>query len=130
MELIKNIITISAAFLTPTVAIIGIYIGIKNYKLQIRKRKDDLFDRRYQFLQDFEELWKTTGPESLGATRMCLEWDDIAPYAQKAYYLFGNDIVQHLQSYEGKSYDRTFPWVPDSELAKPFDRYLCFEDNN
>jgi len=130
MDTFKNIITLSAAFLTPMVAIIGIYIGIKNYKLSIRRRKDELFDRRYQFLEEFEKLWKTTGLESMGATRMCLEWDDIAPYAQKAYYLFGKDIVQHLKSYEGKSYNRVFPWIPDSELAKPFDKYLCFEDNN
>lgn len=57
---------------------------------------------------------------------MCLDWDDIEPYAQEAYYLFGKDIAQHLRSYEGKSYDQTFNWVPDYELAKPFNKYLNF----
>lgn len=127
MEALKNIITITAACLTPTVALIGIFIGTKTYKLALRKRKDELFDRRYQFLKDFEKLWKTTGLESEGATRMYLEWDDIAPFAQEAYYLFGKDIANHLKSYEGKSFDQHFPWVPDSELAKPFVKYLCFE---
>lgn len=123
-----HIINLLSAGLTPTIAIIGIYIGIKSYKLEIRKRKDELFDRRYQFLKDFEKLWKTTGPESRGATRMYLGWDDIEPYAQEAYYLFGKDIVEHLKSYEGKSYDQTISWVPDTELAKPFSKYLCFEE--
>ena len=128
IEMIKELINISAAFLTPTVAVIGIFLGVKNYRLAIRKRKDDLFDRRYKFLKDFEDLWKTTGLESEGATRMCLEWDDIEPWAQEAYFLFGKDIVKHIRSYEGKSYDRAFPWVPDSELAKPFLEYLRFEN--
>lgn len=127
METIKELVNISSALLTPTIAVIGIFLGVKNYRLGLRRRKDDLFDRRYKFLKDFEELWKTTGLESEGATRMCLEWDDIEPWAQEAYFLFDKDIVQHIKSYEGKSYDRSFPWVPDSKLAKPFHRYLCFE---
>lgn len=129
METVKDMITILAASLTPIVALIGIVIGVKNYTLAVRKRKDDLFDRRYKFLKDFELLWKTTGRESDGATRMCLEWDDIEPFAQEAYFLFGSEIVQHLKSYDGRSYDQSFPWIPDSELAKPFNKYLCFENN-
>lgn len=119
-----EIINILSASLAPIVAITGIYLGIKNYALALKKRKDDLFDRRYEFLQDFEKLWKTTGLESDGAIRPYLEWDDIEPYAQKAAFLFGNDIVNHLKSYEGKSCDRSFIWVPDSKLAKPFEKYL------
>ena len=129
MEIINNIIGVLAALLTPTVAVIGIFIGIKNYKLALRKRKDDLFDRRYKFLKDFEKLWKTTGLESEGATRMNLDWDDIEPWAQEAYYLFGKDIAEHLRSYTGKSFDQKLSWVPDSELARPFNKYLCFEKN-
>jgi len=109
---------------------IGIIIGVKNYKLALRKRKDDLFDRRYKFLKEFEKFWKTTGSESDGATRPFLEWHEIEPWAQEAYFLFGNDIAKHLRSYEGKSFDGILNWVPDSELAKPFNKYLCFEDND
>lgn len=127
MDELKGLILLFSALLTPTVAVVGIYIGILNYTLQKRKRKDELFDRRYKFLKDFESLWKTTGDERKGATRMCLEWDDIEPFAQEAYYLFGKDIAEHLRTYEGKSFDQNFNWVPDYELAKPFNRYLCFE---
>jgi hypothetical protein len=127
MVTIKEIIEILAACLTPTVAIIGIYLAFKNYILAKRKRKDELFDRRYKFLKDFEKLWKTTGLESNGATRMMLEWDDIEPWAQEAYFLFGQDISDHLKSYTGKSFDSQITWVPDLELSKPFNKYLCFE---
>lgn len=127
MTIIENLINILAASLTPTIAIIGSIIAIKNYQLSLRKRKDELFDRRYKFLKDFERLWKTSGPEHLGAKLPYLEWDDIEPFAQEAYFLFGNDIAEHLRSYAGKSLDQKLPWVPDSELAKPFARYLCFE---
>ncbi|AZA91775.1 Uncharacterised protein [Chryseobacterium nakagawai] len=128
MEDFTQLATIFAAYLTPTIAIIGSVLAIQNYRLAKRKRRDELFDRRYKFLLEFEKLWKTTGDPQKGATRMCLEWDDIAPFAQKAYYLFGEDIAEHLKSYEGKSFDQNFPWVPDQNLAKPFAKYLCFED--
>ncbi|MDP9955096.1 hypothetical protein J2X97_000733 [Epilithonimonas hungarica] len=59
-----NVVNILAASLAPLVAVIGIFIGIKNYQLALRKRKDNLFDKRYEFLKDFETLWKTTEPES------------------------------------------------------------------
>lgn len=128
MEVVEFIVTLFAALLTPTIAIIGILLGVQSYKLEVRKRKDNLFDRLYEFLKNFEKAWKTTGPESLGATISCLEWDDIESFAQEAQFLFGKDISDHIRSYEGKSFDQQFPWVPDYKLAKPFYKYLCFED--
>ncbi|HEY9559686.1 MAG TPA: KilA-N domain-containing protein [Anseongella sp.] len=41
--------------------------------------------------------------------------------------LFGKDIVQHLESYKERRFDGVVRWVLDSELAKPFNKYLCFE---
>jgi hypothetical protein len=107
----KATIDLLAALLTPMVAIITIVLTVKSYRLERRKRKDQLFDRRYQFLKDFEKLWKTTGLESKGATIGSLEWDDIEPWAQEAYFLFGKDIANHIRSYEGKSFDQTMPRV-------------------
>jgi|SRR5690606_25208568 len=128
IETCKNIIDILSAILAPTIAIIGIWISIVNYNLLLRKRKDDLFDRRYKFLKDFERFWKTTGEEKYGATRPYLEWDDLEPWVQEARFLFGKDIAQHIKSYEGKSYKGGLHWVPDTELSKPFNKYLRFED--
>ncbi|QIH33453.1 hypothetical protein [Sphingobacterium sp. DR205] len=128
MESLKDLISILSASLAPIVAIFGILYTKKNFDLSRRKRKDELFDRRYKFLKDFEKLWKSTGSESKGATRMSLEWDEIEPFAQEAYFLFGKDIADHIRSYQGKSFDQNLPWVPDSELAKPFHKYLCFEN--
>lgn len=128
METCKNTINILSAMLTPMVALVGIYLGFMNYELLCKRRKDDLFDRRYKFLKDFEKLWKTTGSESNGATRPHLDWDDLEPWVQEARFLFGNDIAQHIKSYEGRSYEGGLHWVPDTELSKPFGKYLCFED--
>lgn len=128
METCNEFIHILSAALTPIVAIVGIVLGIKNYELSRKKRKDALFDRRYKFMKDFEKLWKTTGSESNGATRAYLDWDDLEPWAQEARFLFGKDIAKHIKSFEGKSYEGFMHWVPDTELSKPFTKYLRFED--
>lgn len=126
MQDLNHIINVSSALLTPIVAIAGICIGIANYSLQKRKRKDELFDRRYKFLKEFDALYKTTGQEDRGAKRPYLEWDDIEPYAQEAEYLFGKDIANHLRKFEGKCHDQNFNWIVDSDLSKPFAKYLRF----
>lgn len=120
----EDLLPIASFLLSLSVAITGICLGKSNYRLALKRRKDDLFDRRYKFMKDFERLWKTTGDEKLGGTRSCLEWDDLLPWAQEAEYLFGKDIYDHIMSYEGKGYDQQLPWVPDPELSKPFHKYL------
>lgn len=47
--MVTNWIQILSALLTPTIAVAGIAIGMLNYLHARRKRKDDLFDRRYEF---------------------------------------------------------------------------------
>ncbi|WP_298740162.1 hypothetical protein [uncultured Chitinophaga sp.] len=121
----EELIKIISACLTPVVAIGAVAVSVSNYKLGVKKRRDELFDRRYKFYKDFEEYWKTTGAESEGATRMEMEWEDIAAFEQEANFLFGPDIAKHIRSYEGKSF-RGIRWVPDLELAKPFKKYLDF----
>ncbi len=91
MEKFQSYVAISAAVLTPLLALVTITSHILNYRLARRKRNDDLFNRRYEFLLQFEKLWRSTGSEKNGATRMMLEWDDLAPYIDEAQYLFGND---------------------------------------
>ena len=49
-----NIVHILAASLPSLVAVIVIFIVIKNYLIDLRKQKDDLFDTESEFLKDFE----------------------------------------------------------------------------
>jgi hypothetical protein len=43
-----------AALAVPIAATVGVVIGFFNYKLTVKKRKDDLFDRRYDFIAEIE----------------------------------------------------------------------------
>ena len=70
------------------------------------------------------------GPNGAGKTTLMHCMTGLLSFQQGKLSLFGNDIAKHLRSYEGKSFDGILLWVPDSELAKPFNKYLCFEDNN
>lgn len=126
MKNCEEIIRLLTALLTPTIAVVGVWIGLASHCLLKRKRKDELFDRRFRFYKDFEKLWKSTGEELLGKAHISLEWDDLAPWVQEAYFLFGKDIANHIKSYEGKSYNSPLTWVPDSDFAKPFHQYLKF----
>lgn len=47
------------------------------------------------------------------------------PRTQEAGFLFEKDIVTHLNSYKGKSFDG-IPWLLDTDLAEPFKKYLRF----
>lgn len=127
MKNLPDIITILSAVLTPLLATVTITSHILNYRLAKKRRNDDLFNRRYQFVIAFEKLWRTTGNEKDGATQMMLEWDDLAPFIDEAEYLFGNDIVKHIKSYENKSCNDRMTWVPDTKLRKPFRKYLKFK---
>lgn len=123
---IDNLIKLSSACLTPIIAIAAVGISVSNYRLAVKKRKDELFDRRYKFYKEFEDFWKTTGKESEGATRMEMDWDDLLAFEQESHFLFGPEIAKHIRSYKGKSFDG-IRWVPDLELAKPFRKYLDFK---
>jgi len=74
----------------------GDLLGVKNYTLALKKRKDDLFDRRHAFLRDFEKLWKTTGLESEGATRAVLEWDDTLNPSHRKHLIYPVKTLQNI----------------------------------
>lgn len=120
-------IEVLAALLTPVVAIAGLWIGIANYRLAVRRRKDELFDRRYAFYRKVRDMWMCTGSGAGPDERPSFDWDDIEPFAHEALFLFGKDIADHLRSYAGKEF-RGMPGVPDEEFAEPFMKYLRFED--
>jgi hypothetical protein len=107
------------ALLTPTIAIAGVVIAVLNHLHARRKRKDDLFDRRYEFYKSVRERWMRTGePE-----QPCLDVDDVVPIAEEAALLFGNDIAQHILSLEGKGHSGS-PFFPNDDFTKPFEKYL------
>jgi hypothetical protein len=121
----KDWIEILSALLTPTIAVVGIVFTWLTYRLGARKRKDELFDRRYDFYKKVEQRWRSTGIGSEPNQYPKWEWDDIEPWAHEATFLFGSDIAKHLRSYADKGFEGV-PWVPDDKFSKPFEKYLKF----
>lgn len=122
---VERIIALSAAALTPIVAIAGLLIGTLNYRLSVRKRKDELFDRRYAFYQRARRLWLASGDGAAPEVDPELHFEDLVPMAEEASLLFGEDISKHILSLEGKGH-RGSPFFPDADFTKPFEKHLKF----
>lgn len=69
-------------------AIVKVPFIVLDYQLALRKRNDNLFNRRYQFLLNLKNFGERQVAKRYGGTRMTLEWDDLAPYMDEAQYLF------------------------------------------
>jgi hypothetical protein len=109
--------------LTPAIAIAGAWVAVASHRLARRKRKDDLFDRRYEFYKRVRDWWlSTAAPEA-----PVVDVEDVFPLTEEAGFLFGKDIAQHILSLEGKRHPGS-PFFPDDEFTKPFLKYLRFED--
>lgn len=119
MECNYNWINVLSALLTPTIAIAGSVIAWLQYRTNSQKRKNDLFDRRYNFYQTLEKFWLQSSDDN------CRPHDveDLIPVAMEARMLFGKDIAQHIISLENKAHKGS-PFFPDDDFIKPFMKYL------
>jgi hypothetical protein len=117
-------IQISSALLTPVIALIGVALGIANYLHARRKRKDELFDRRYAFYRTLRNAWLSSSEvdNDGGFNRAPPDLEDLAGFAEEAQFLFGNDIRAHVVSLADKRAPNDF--FPDLDFVEPFERYL------
>lgn len=111
------------ALLTPTIAIAGIVIGALNYVHARRKRKDDLFDRRYEFYKRVRDWWLKTGTGAPPGSDPTVALEDVVPIAEEARLLFGEEIARHILSLEGKGHSGS-PFFPNHDFTGPFEKYL------
>ena len=118
MELPACVSTLSA-LLTPMIAIAAIVLGIFNHWLAVRRRRDELFDRRYEFYRRVRDFWLSTADPAVPPPDI-QEWISVA---DEASFLFGRDIVEHLVSLENKRHDGS-PFFPNDDFVQPFRRYL------
>lgn len=105
------------AITTITVAISGvIFTGLQVY-IAHKKRKDDLFNLRYEYYKKVSKIWIDSYIEN-----QPLEFMDLLQIAEKADFLFGKDIRKHILSLADKkaSHDS----FPDDDFSKPFHKYL------
>ena len=116
-----------SAFLVPTITIVGMFLGIYNFRLSVKKRNVELFDRRYEFYKKLEKYWLSTGhsAESVSKDPHC-DIEDLISFAKESRFLFGNDISEHIISLEGKGHYGSLMF-PNSDFSEPFGKYLNFE---
>ena len=117
--------------LIPTV-VIATFTGLQ-YWISKQKKKNDLFQIRYNFYKKVEAQWLSTSPH-IGAAEgdksiqptLPPTWDDLIPIAREAKFLFGDDIFEHILSLEGKIHEG-YPDFPEDWFIKPFIRYLSLK---
>lgn len=118
----KTWIDILTALLTPTLAVFGSLIAYLQWRTNELKRKNDYFDRRYNFYKKVELMWLDSATdEQLSA--LGFEKEDLIPVAEEADLLFGEDVANHIISLTGKHHNGS-PFFPDSDFSAPFRKYL------
>ncbi|WP_264529314.1 hypothetical protein [Flavobacterium sp. N502540] len=114
MEIQEIYLTIVTTF----VAIFGLLFTWLQFILAKKKRKDDLFNLRYEFYKDISNIWTSTCNPEMPP----LDIVDLIPLAEKGNFLFGKDISSYIISLENKTANR--PFFPDEDFTKPFVKYL------
>lgn len=115
----RDWVDIFKALLTPTIALFGVIISLLQWLANVAKRKNELFDKRYEFYNRIKDAWlSTASPEGQG-----FDIVDLVPIAEEAYFLFGDDVSKHIISLAGKIHNGS-PFFPDSDFTKPFEKYL------
>jgi hypothetical protein len=104
---------------TPAIGIFAIFIAWLQYDNNRKKRKNDLFDKRYEFYQRFRNWWLAAA----GSETVSTDIETLIPIAEEAFFLFGNDISQHILSLEGEIHTGS-PFFPNSDFSKPFEKHL------
>lgn len=124
---ISNLIPICCTIISTMIAIAVAIFTAANYKLAKRRRKDELFDRRYKLYQEVRALWLATGGDTPEEHQIDLDVDYIMPVAEEAGFLFGDDVVKHIYSLSGKRHKGGLG-IPNDDFIEPFKKYLKFED--
>ena len=112
-------INVLSALLSPTIAIVGIYLVWRQWQTSEKSRQNELFDRRYAFYVRLKEAYLRQHDESqppLGA-------EDWLPFAEEAGFLFGKDIRDHVHKIADSPVEGS-PFIPNDWFVKPFEKYL------
>jgi hypothetical protein len=117
-----------AALAVPIAATVGVGLGILNYQLQVRKRRDEIYDKRFEFYHEFtrQMLKKLREVEEYDVASANAELDDfINEWAAKAKFLFPGHVRQGLLGL--KRYD-LIAWIEREVLSeRPIDDVFLSE---
>ncbi len=102
---INNIIEISKALLTPTIAILGTYIAFQQYQISNRKHQIEIYDRRMKIYMNAVELFRQANREGTITEEAFYAFDrSIA----EAAYLFGKEVVDLLEDMSSVTFQIVF----------------------
>jgi len=87
-------IDILTALLTPTVAILGVYIAIQQYKLAKEKHRIEIYDRRMKIYSATLELIRSTNRNSDISEDAFYKFEEGIAEAE---FLFGKEVVTLLE---------------------------------
>lgn len=106
------------AITTALVGVFGLLFTGLQYFIARQKRRDDLFSLRFQYYKKIERMWLAT----YNHNNPPLSVEDLVEVVSEAKYLFGNEVADHLISFENRRAEN--PITPDSDFSKPFEKYL------
>jgi len=115
----KDWIDVLSSLLTPTVALIAVYIASRQWSTSENKRKQDLFDKRFNF---YQRVWGVySQPIENGGIVNFITDIDILEYVNEAQFLFGEEIVEHLFLIPDKQKENCvdYDW-----FSEPFKKYM------
>ena len=111
------------ALTAPAIAIAGILIAGANLWLAYRRRKDDLFDRRYKFFLNARNAWGNAIKSHSNSGQTTPDWEARVILASEAKFLFGPEIVEHILEYRQPSHEDNH-LIANDDFVLPFEPYL------
>ena len=103
------------ALVLPGLAVAGGFVAWLQWRTNERKRRQDLFDRRFEFYRRALSAYTEFHSDRHGSTEA---WE-FELFNIEAGFLFGPDIVEHLKTYSHRSNKYDAAW-----FARPFAKYL------
>jgi hypothetical protein len=120
-----------AALAVPIAAIVGIGLGIENFKLAMRRRNDELFERRYQLYFDFrkdlieaiKERYLDDSPTNQNKYQDILDF-----HALKCSFVFEKSVSSFICGLREEEIEDWFKYYekPGDMIAEAFARHLRF----
>jgi len=114
MTVLPDWVQVLGALLTPMIAIGVAVIGFFQWHTNENKRKQELFDRRFDFYKRALSAYEEFHSERIGTTEA---WEFEYFYIE-AGFIFGDDIVEHLRNVS-QNPKRDLAW-----FARPFEKYM------
>jgi len=95
----KDWVELLAALLTPTIAVAAVVLGVLQYRLALKRRDDELFDRRYRFFDEFRkaliDIVRDVGGDNIDADKLEIT---LASLSRRAEFLFPAQVSEEIRS--------------------------------